>query len=273
MKFFIFKILKIIFRVLNIPQITKVKILNFELIRTKKFFKFQNIYNKNFNDYENRMISVAYKSSMMNSKRLWNILECSKDVLKNNIEGDFVECGVFKGGGIILMSSIVSKFKIKKKIWAYDTYAGMSKPDENDIDYSNEDAMMHWKAFKNNDFNSWCYASLNEVKNNVNSASKILDFNLENIIYVKGEVEKTLKDKNNIPEKISILRLDTDFYKSTKIELEILYPKLSIGGYLIIDDFGYWKGSKKACLEYFKDVAEFNEVDDSCVYLKKTKDF
>ena len=114
MKFFIFKILKIIFRVLNIPQITKVKIFNFELIRTKKFFKFQNIYNKNFNEYENRIISVAYKSSMMNSKRLWNILECSKDVIKNNIEGDFVECGVFKGGGIILMSSIISKLKIKK---------------------------------------------------------------------------------------------------------------------------------------------------------------
>ena len=77
---------------------------------------------------------------------------------------------------------------------------------------------------------------------------------------------KTLKI-NNIQKNFT-LRLDTDFYNSTKIELETLYPKLSIGGYLELMTFDTG-GSEKACLEYFKDVTEFNEVDDSCVYLKK----
>lgn len=272
MKYILFNLLKIVFRMLKIPQITKINIFNFELIRTKKFFKFQNINNKDFNKYENKMINIAYRYSMMNSKRLWNIFNCSQNVLEDKIQGDFVECGVYKGGGIILMSSIINKKKINKKVWAYDTFAGMSEPDQNDKDYSGEDAMMHWKTFKNENHNNWCYASLSDVKKNVSFASAELSLNLDNINYIKGKVENTLNDKNNLPEKISILRLDTDFYNSTKFELKILYPKLSIGGYLIIDDFGYWKGSKKACVEYFENTANFIYVDDSCVYLKKTKE-
>ena len=61
-----------------------------------------------------------------------------------------------------------------------------------------------------------------------------------------------LKNSKNLPDQISLLRLDTDFYESTKIELEILYPKLSSGGVLIIDDYGHWKGSRKAVDEYFE---------------------
>lgn len=271
MKYILFNLLKIIFRIFKISQITKFNIFNYELIRTKKFFKFQNIDNKNYGKFDNLIVNIASRYSMMNSKRLWNLIYCSEKVIKENIPGDFVECGVFKGGGIILMSSVINNKKVKKKVWAYDTFKGMTKPDEYDKDYANEDAMIHWKTFKKDNYNNWCYASLTDVKNNLKSASKYLNLNLDNILYIKGKVENTLKKKKNVPKKISVLRLDTDFYQSTKLELEILYPKLTIGGYLIIDDFGYWKGSKKACLEYFNNSVSFKQVDDSCVFLKKIK--
>jgi hypothetical protein len=96
----------------------------------------------------------------------------------------------------------------------------------------------------------FAYSSLEEVKNNLQPSQ----FPKENIIFIEGDVSKTLQDRNNIPEKISLLRLDTDWYQSTKDELEILYPKLSNKGVLIVDDYGHWKGAKKAVDEYFKNM-------------------
>ena len=78
-----------------------------------------------------------------------------------------------------------------------------------------------------------------------------------NLVFVKGKVEQTLEDEKNIPKKISLLRLDTDFYESTKKEMEILYPRLQNKGVLIIDDYGHWKGSKKAVDDYFKNDLNF----------------
>ena len=108
-----------------------------------------------------------------------------------------------------------------------------------------------------------CYSSLDEVKKNINLAAG--ENSLESINLIEGKVENTLKINKNLPEKISILRLDTDWYESTKIELEILFPKLSNGGILIIDDYGQWKGSRKAVDEFFfnKNVV-MNYVDFSC---------
>jgi predicted O-methyltransferase YrrM len=72
-----------------------------------------------------------------------------------------------------------------------------------------------------------------------------------NCVYVKGDVLKTLKDRGNLPKSISILRLDTDWYDSTRIELEVLYPLLTPGGIIIIDDYGHWSGARSAVDEFF----------------------
>ena len=107
--------------------------------------------------------------------------------------------------------------------------------------------------------------SLNEVKKNL-----IKNANTDNIFFIKGKVENTLNNKKNLPKKISILRLDTDFYESTKIELEILFPRLVKGGILIIDDYGFWKGARKAVDDYFGDYRQFfHYVDHSCRLLIK----
>jgi O-methyltransferase len=74
----------------------------------------------------------------------------------------------------------------------------------------------------------------------------------DKIIFIQGDVAVTLEVPNNLPEGIAVLRLDTDWYESTKKELEILYPRLSVGGVLLVDDYGHWVGAREAVDEYFK---------------------
>ena len=104
---------------------------------------------------------------------------------------------------------------------------------------------------------------MDDVKNNFKSSN----LNISSVIFVKGKVEETLKIKKNLPNKISVLRLDTDWYKSTKLELEILYPILSKKGVLIIDDYGHWEGSRKAVNKYFSKTNSkpmLNIIDYTC---------
>jgi O-methyltransferase len=93
----------------------------------------------------------------------------------------------------------------------------------------------------------------------------------DSVKLIKGRVEETLLISNNIPNKISILRLDTDWYESTKIELEVLFPRLVISGVLFIDDYGHFKGAKQAVDEYFKNQNIWlHYIDYSCrVIIKK----
>ena len=137
----------------------------------------------------------------------------------------------------------------------------MTNPDDNDFDISTtekaEKLLMQDKEKKTN---VWGICSLNNVKDNI---LKTIG-NLDNIEFVEGPVEKTLNEKN-IPKRISLLRLDTDWYSSTKKELDALYEKVSKGGVIIIDDYGHWGGSKKAVDEFFKDkYVWMHYVDYAC---------
>ena len=152
-----------------------------------------------------------------------NISSEPSEVKRKNLDGDFVECGIWKGGNIILFQKLNNLFNLKKKIFAFDTFEGMPAPNEFDKDSDNvlaSDLML--KSEKNSNLNNiHCYSPYEDVVNNI---SKHVD--TANIKFIKGKVEETLLDDKNLPEKISILRLDTDFYSSTKIELEILYKRL-----------------------------------------------
>jgi hypothetical protein len=192
---------------------------------------------------------VAKKFSMTSYERLWATCSAVKYIKKNDIEGDFVECGVWRGGNSILMALIAKNLGINnKRFFLYDTFEGMTDPSFIDKDLSGVYAKDLLKSTKKvNGNNIWCIAGLDDVKNNFLKSS----YPLELVNFIKGDVAETLRKEENLPDKISLLRLDTDWYESTKVELEVLFPLLVKGGVCIIDDYGHWQGAKKAVDEYF----------------------
>lgn len=200
--------------------------------------------------FEKKFIKISKKYSITDFNSLYVVTQALKYIKKNKVNGELVECGVWQGGNIILFKKLVDHYNLKKKIFGYDTFEGMTKATKNDINYKNipaKELLIKNKKINNLD-NIWCYSSLKTVKQNIIRNCN----NSKNIFLIKGDVKKSLKIKKNLPKKISLLRLDTDFYDSTKLELEKLYPLLSKKGVLIIDDYGYWKGARKAVDEYFK---------------------
>jgi O-methyltransferase len=201
---------------------------------------------------ERAILNVCSKYSMTGFERMYFLIKAIEHIGNNKIKGDFVECGVWKGGNLILFEKMMEKLKIKRKIYAYDTFEGMTVPGKFDYTFKKESAKKIIESLKERKVDPkknivLAECSLDEVKQNYYKNTK---FN-KNLTCIKGQVEKTLKIKKNIPTRISILRLDTDWYESTKTELEILFPLLSKNGILIIDDYGYWSGAKKAVDSYF----------------------
>jgi len=138
----------------------------------------------------------------------------------------------------------------------------MPPPTEADKDFSGVDAAARLNEESNNKKESyiWAYSALDEVK----AAMALTQYNPERIQYIQGKVEDTIPA--SIPDKIALLRLDTDWYESTKHELEHLFPRLAKNGVLIIDDYGFWKGSRKAVDEYFAGLnmpVLLNRMDDT----------
>jgi hypothetical protein len=204
--------------------------------------------------YEDReLIKQVLESnlSMVTIEGLCATLKAAKYVSENEIAGDFVECGVWRGGNAIIAAEIFRRHGLDKKVYLFDTFLGMTEPSADDrAIVDNEPATKKYEEEKRQTHSNWCYAPIEEVRENF-SKRALLD---DNIVFVKGPVEETLLSRENVPTQISILRLDTDWYESTKLELETLYPKIVSGGCLIIDDYGFWSGSRKATDEYFQKV-------------------
>jgi O-methyltransferase len=196
-------------------------------------------------------LQQKYAPYTMTSKmRLYALYKSVHYIIDNRIPGDFVECGVWRGGNTMMIADILkSKGVSDRKIYLYDTFEGMSEPQEVDVlaGSSFKQTQELWSNTNKGTYSEWCYAALEEVKKNMHSTG----YPDSQILYVKGMVEQTLDEQ--LPDSIALLRLDTDWYESTKKELEVLYPKLSVNGVLIIDDYGTWEGARKAVDEYFKD--------------------
>lgn len=191
--------------------------------------------------------------TMTSEERVSGLHTALKKVFENNIDGDFVECGIYLGGNIIIAKKFFDSVNIKnKQFFCYDTFTGMTSP-------GIEDTHLAHKLWDNK---AKCLAPMNAVIEQFNKHN-ILD---ERIVFIKGDVLETLKDKKNLPKKICILRLDTDWYESTLSELENLYHLLEPGGYLIIDDYGYWNGCKKAVDKFFGE----NFVNEKFIKLDNT---
>lgn len=213
---------------------------------------------------------LVKKHSMTSKERIETLYDCLEHVRINQVDGDFIECGVWEGGNIMgIIAYLLSHNMFDRNIWLYDTFNGLTEPSEYDYTetggMNNSQVKNHWNNNKINETtNNWCYSDLESVKNRVLS----LGYTKENIHFIVGDVCETLN--KNVPKKISLLRLDTDWYESTKCELEVLYPNIESNGALIIDDYGYWSGAKKAVDEFFvNDMSKFNKIDDTGILLIK----
>jgi hypothetical protein len=178
-------------------------------------------------------------------------------IIQNNIEGAFVECGVYDGDfQEIWINTLKKNNNSIRDIYLYDTFAGLVEPSE--FDYTCKDTKLYHRTkdethkewtnkIISTKVNGWCYAPLEKVKQRLN----LTGYPENNLHYVVGDVMETLKDKTTIPEKIAILRLDTDWYESSKYELEQMYDNVVTGGLIIFDDYYHWDGQRRATDEFF----------------------
>jgi O-methyltransferase len=183
--------------------------------------------------------------TMTSIERMYSLYQSVHYVIDHNLPGDFVECGVWKGGSSMIIALTLKKLGINNRtIYMYDTYEGMSEPTDNDKDIHGGSAEQQLNSAQKTE-DIWCYSTLDEVKGNMQRTG----YPADKIVYSKGKVEDTIP--HTIPGKIALLRLDTDWYESTLHELKYLYPLLSRQGVLILDDYGHWQGARKAVDEYF----------------------
>ncbi|MCE9556466.1 MAG: TylF/MycF family methyltransferase [Planctomycetes bacterium] len=182
-------------------------------------------------------------------------------VVANNIPGAIVECGVWRGGSAMAAALTLKQLGVTRDIYLYDTFSGMPEGSVHDVNWKGETAVN--RAAVEGD--GWAAATLNEVTLGMDSTGYTA------YRCIVGKVEDTIPQ--HMPDAISILRLDTDFYESTRHELTHLYPRLSPGGILIIDDYGHWQGARKAVDEYFADQSIYlSRIDTSVrLWVKRSK--
>lgn len=192
------------------------------------------IYYGSFNPINNQ-IDYEARLTMLPLEVLDNVEYCIKECIKNNIEGDFVETGIWRGGACILAREIFKSLNINKKIYAYDSFEGLPKPDAENYPIDTND--IHWSIPE-------LSVSLEKVQENFKLFRELDD----DILLIKGWFKDTIP-LNKI-DKICILRLDGDMYESTIQVLNTLYDKLSPGGFCIIDDWGPMHGAKQATLDF-----------------------
>lgn len=206
-------------------------------------------------------VQRAARYSKASEARLVAMEQALRSLDLRGLEGDVVECGVWRGGHVVL-ARLVSPLR---RCWLYDTFEGMTEPGPHDFKRSGRKAPPDKAKNK-----KWTMASLEEVESNLRCEG-VLDRNLTQ--FVVGDVLETLRRPENLPDRIALLRLDTDWHDSTKMELEVLWPRLVPGGVLIVDDYGHWMGARKAVDDYFAanglDVGRLEPIDYTGVILTK----
>jgi O-methyltransferase len=188
--------------------------------------------------------------SLLGVARFWNIYESMQHIARAKIPGDVIECGVFLGGAIAAAIDMASALGVTQKtFWLSDTFEGFTKP-ASEKKISGE--IVSFGRHPN-------------FRHIVEKTLSLADRGQNKIELLPGAVEDTLPNWSGGP--LALVRLDTDYYESTRVELEALYPKLSNGGVLIVDDYGEFDGVRRAVDEYFTvpgRVCAFSRVDYSC---------
>lgn len=213
-----------------------------------------------FTEQHKRIIRRVGPYTMTNKERVAALCDAVNYICEAGIPGAIVECGVWKGGSMMAVALALRERHIEdRELVLFDTFEGMTPPTQYDVDVLGVPAVdsfgVDGKAGE-----SWAPESMEGVRSAMNSTG----YEPSLVRLVKGRVEDTLAEHS--PDSIALLRLDTDWYESTRHELELLFPRISDGGVLIVDDYGYWKGSRRAVDEYMSSLGRklfLHRIDDS----------
>lgn len=203
-----------------------------------------------FFDFEPEFLELqelCRESTMTSPERMYALYSATRYIVENEVPGDFVECGVWRGGSVMLMALTLLRLgDTSRNLWLYDTFDGMTAPAAEDVQAMSGRAAMDIlrEHPRTADDPFWGISPRTEVEENLRSTG----YPFERFHVVEGDVMSTLPSA--APAEVSLLRLDTDWYASTRHELEHLYPRLVRGGVLLVDDYGYWRGAQKATDEF-----------------------
>jgi O-methyltransferase len=191
--------------------------------------------------------------TMTGVPRLQALIDSVRYVVARELPGAFAECGVWRGGSVMAMISTLADAGAEPRdIWLYDTFEGMTEPTEHDVSDVDGSALKTWKEAQARGERPWNELFSSEVFNEDQVRETLLatGYPAERLHLIRGPVEQTLPEQAP-PGELALLRLDTDWYESTRHEMEHLYPLLRPAGVLIVDDYGHFEGAKRAVDEHF----------------------
>lgn len=197
-----------------------------------------------FEDVDVELCLRVAPYTMTTPPRIYALARAVEYVTRCGIRGAIVECGVWRGGSMMAVALTLLRLGVTDRdLYLFDTFSGMTEPGDEDVKHSGERASDLLEA-SDRESHDWAVASLEEVREAVFSVG----YPEERIQLVQGPVEETLPA--NAPPEIALLRLDTDWYSSTRHELVHLYPRVARGGVVLLDDYGYWQGARQAVDEF-----------------------
>lgn len=190
--------------------------------------------------------------TMTSAERIAALLGGVDHVVRRGLPGAFAECGVWRGGSVLAMAlRLIELGDTSRELYLYDTFEGMTAPTEHDQSRYDGSALKTWEQAEGAGQKAWdnmfnpSVFGLEQVRQVLLSSG----YPEARLHLVQGTVESTIPAQS--PGPLALLRLDTDWYESTRHEMQHLYPLLVQGGVLIIDDYGHWDGCRKAVDEYF----------------------
>ena len=201
---------------------------------------------------DREIVERAMPYTMTGAARMLALVDAVRYCIARGIPGAFVECGVWRGGSVLTMILTLQQLGLDDRdIYLYDTFEGMTAPTEADTSALEPPAIETWRAAEGGSQRPWNDVFGAEAFNEdgVRALLAATGYPAQRLHFVRGAVEETVP--GTLPERLALLRLDTDWYESTRHELEHMFPRLERGGVLIVDDYGHWHGARQAVDEYF----------------------
>jgi len=208
-------------------------------------------------EVDRRIVERCLPHTMTGVARLQSVVDAVRYLEARRVPGALAECGVWRGGSVLAMILTLQELgREEREIYLYDTFTGMTAPSDVDVSRPEGSAKAAWEEAERRGERPWPEMYGPDVfgEERVRQTLLATGYPEERLHFVPGPVEETLP--REAPAELALLRLDTDWYESTRHELDHLYPRLRDGGVLIVDDYGHWEGARRAVDEYFATSAK-----------------